>query len=63
MLHPFTSIVGAPAGIGSASFTLIFSLTTEKIKKLLSMTRNKKKMHDKILIQEIKRKCMIRFLC
>ena len=50
MLHPFTSIVGAPAGIGSASFTLIFSLTTEKIKKLLSMTRNKKKMHDKILM-------------
>ena len=29
----FTSIVGAPVGISSASFTLIFSLTTRTIKK------------------------------
>ena len=29
----FTSIVGAPVGIASASFTLIFFLTTEIIKK------------------------------
>ena len=29
---PFTSIAGAPAGIASASFTLIFSLTTGIIK-------------------------------
>ena len=43
------SIVGAPVGIASASFTLIFSLTTGIIKKLLSITRNKKK-HDKILM-------------
>ena len=46
----FTSVVGEPAGIASASFTLIFSLTTGIIKKLLSMTRNKKKKHDKILM-------------
>ena len=46
----FTSIVGAPVGIASASFTLIFSLTTGIIKKLLSITRNKKKNQDKILI-------------
>ena len=46
----FTSIVGAPVGIASASFTLIFSLTTGIIKKLLSITRNKKKKHDKILM-------------
>ena len=46
----FTSIIGAPVGIASASFTLIFSLTTGIIKKLLSMTRNKKKKHDKVLI-------------
>ena len=46
----FTSIVGAPVGIASASFTLIFSLTTGIIKKLLSITRNKKKQHDKILM-------------
>ena len=41
---------GAPVGISSASFTLIFSLTTRIIKKLLSITRNKKKKHDKILM-------------
>ena len=46
----FTSIIGAPVGIASASFTLIFSLTTGKIKKLLSITRNKKKRHDEILM-------------
>ena len=46
----FTSIIGAPVGIASASFTLIFSLTTGIIKKLLSITRNKKKKHDKIFI-------------
>ena len=46
----FTSIIGAPVGIASASFTLIFSLTTGIIKKLLSITRNKKKKHDKIIM-------------
>ena len=39
------SVVGAPAGIAGAGFTLIFSLTTGIIKKLLSITRNKKKKH------------------
>ena len=34
----FTSIVGAPVGIASASFTLTFSLATEIVKKLLSIT-------------------------
>ena len=46
----FTSIVGAPIGIASASLTLIFSLTTGIVKKLLNITRNKKKKHDKILM-------------
>ena len=46
----FTSVVGAPVGIASASFTLMFSLTTGIVKKLLSITRNKKKKHDKILM-------------
>ena len=46
----FTSFVGAPVGIASISFTLIFSLTTGKLKKLLSITRNKKKKHYKILM-------------
>ena len=47
----FTSIVGAPVGIASASFTLIFSLTTGIVKKITK--HNKKK----------KRKSMIKFLC
>ena len=38
----FTSIVGAPVGIASASFTLISSLTAEITKKLLNITRRKK---------------------
>ena len=46
----FTSIVGAPVGIASASFTLIFSLTTGIVKKLLDITRKKRKNHDKILM-------------
>ena len=35
----FTSVIGVPVGIASASFSLIFSLTTGIIKKLLKMTR------------------------
>ena len=46
----FTSIVGAPVGIASASFTFIFSLTTGITKKLLNITRKKKKKQDKILM-------------
>ena len=38
----FTSIIGAPVGIASASLTLIFSLTTGIVKKLLNITRKKK---------------------
>ena len=34
----------------SASFTLMFSLTTGIIKKLLSITRNEKKKHDKVIM-------------
>ena len=44
------SVVGAPVGIESASFTLFFSLTTGIIEKLLSITRNKKKKLYKILM-------------
>ena len=43
------SVVGAPIRIAGASFTLIFSLTTGRIKKLLSITKKRKK-HDKIVI-------------
>ena len=37
-----TSFVGAPVGIASTSFTLIFSLTSVRVKKLLNITRKKK---------------------
>ena len=46
----FTSIIGVPAGIASTSFILIFSVITGIIKKLLNITRSKKKNHDKILM-------------
>ena len=46
----FTSIVGSPVGIVSASFTLFFSRTTGIVKKLLNITRNKKKKHDRVLM-------------
>ena len=45
------SVVGGPVGIAEAIFTLSFSPTTGIIKKLLSITRKKKKKkHDKILM-------------
>ena len=37
------SVVEWPVGIAGASFTLMFPLTTGIIKKLLSITRNKRK--------------------
>ena len=46
----FASIVGAPVGIASASFALIFSLATGIVQKLLNITRKQKKKHDKILM-------------
>ena len=42
----FTSAVGAPVGIASPSFTLIFSLTTGIVKKITEHNKKKKK-HDK----------------
>ena len=49
-IFSFNSIIGVPAGIASASFTLVFSLTIGIVKKLLSTTRKKKKNHDQILM-------------
>ena len=46
----FTSLIGILAGIASASFTLIFSLTRGITKKLLKVTRKKKKKHNKIVM-------------
>ena len=44
------TVVGAPVGVVSAGFTIVFFLTTGIIKKLLSITKSKKKKHDKILM-------------
>ena len=49
----FTSLAGAPVRIASASFDLIFSLTAGIMKKLLSITINKKKKHDKRKLNSI----------
>ena len=46
----FATIIGAPVGIVSASFSLAFSISTGIVKKLLKTTRNKKKKHNKIVI-------------
>ena len=46
----FTSTIGKSVGIVSVSLTLIFSLTTGIVKKLLSITSNKKKKHDQLLM-------------
>ena len=46
----FISIAGVPGGIASASFTLISSIAKGIIKILLKIARNKKKIHDKILM-------------
>ena len=42
--HP--TVVGPPVGIVGAGFTIVFSLATEIIKKLLSTTRSKKNLNS-----------------
>ena len=46
----FSSAAGAPARVVSTSLTLIFSLATGILKRLLSITKNKNKKHEEILI-------------
>ena len=46
----FSSVIGAPAGIATANLTLIFSLMIGIVKKLLDITRKKKKKHNQILM-------------
>ena len=46
----FVSVIGAPVGIASASFSLVFSLTTGIVRNFLSIARNKKKKHDEIFM-------------
>ena len=51
----FKTAIGAPVGIASASFTLVFSLTKGIIKIFLNITINKKKKHDQtLMLAEIK---------
>ena len=46
----FTTVIGTPIGIRSASLSHAFSLCTGLVKKLLKATRNKKKKHNKIVM-------------
>ena len=43
------TVVGTPVGIAGAFLTLIFTKTTDVVKKLLNITRRKKKKHNKII--------------
>ena len=45
-----TNAIGIPGGVVSASLTLVFSLTTGIIKKLLKEARKNKKKHSKIIM-------------
>ena len=46
----FATIIGAPVGLASASFSLVFLISTGIIKKLSKTTRSKKKKHNKIVM-------------
>ena len=46
----FATVIGAPIGITSAILSLVFSLCTGLVKKLLKATRNKKKKHNKTVM-------------
>ena len=46
----FATVIGAPAGMVSASFILAFSISAGIIKELLKTMRNKKKKQTKIVI-------------
>ena len=44
------TVVGIPVGLAGASLTVVFSLTTGIVNKLLNVTRKEKKKHNKIVI-------------
>ena len=44
-----TTVVGIPVGLAGASLTVVFSLITGILKKLLNVTRKKKKNTIKLL--------------
>ena len=45
----YATVIGIAVGIAGASLTLIFTVTAGVIKKLLNITRKKKKKHNKII--------------
>ena len=46
----FSTVIGVPVGMASASFSLAFSISTGIVKELLKTTRNKTKKHKKIVM-------------
>ena len=46
----FATVIGIPVGITRESLSLAFSLCTGLVKKLLKVTRNKKKKHNNIVM-------------
>ena len=46
----FTSVIGVPVGIASRIFSLVLSLTTGVMNKLLGIARNKKNKQNKIFM-------------
>ena len=45
----YAAVVGIPVGIAGASLTVTFTLTTGVVKKILNITRKKKKKNNKII--------------
>ena len=46
----YASVVGIPAGITSASLTLVFTIGTSINKSFLNVTKKRKKKHTKIIV-------------
>ena len=48
-LVSYATVVGIPVGIAGGSLTVLFTVTTGIVKKLLNATRKKKKEHNKVI--------------
>ena len=48
----FSTVIGVPVQMVKAGFSLAFSIVTGIVKKLLKITRIKKKKHNKIVMLE-----------
>ena len=46
----FVTVTGAPVAVASSGFTLVFSMSTGIVKKLLKITQSKMEKHNKIVI-------------